>query len=373
MVALAEIDPCLPLATAPVVRAEGVNFSYGEGEARYQVLFDNGLEIAPGQLVVMTGPSGSGKTTLLTLIGALRSLQEGRIELLGNELSALPPRELVKVRRDIGFIFQLHNLFEALTAYENVKMALQLAEECSAAVMRERGVAMLERLGLGHRINYKPHSLSGGQRQRVAIARALAGRPKLVLADEPTAALDKDATHNVVRLFKDMTIEHGTAILMVTHDHRIIELADRLVHMVDGRIVSDIVLNDALRICEFLKGVEAFKNLTPIELTNVAERMMRRQFMPGEAIIREGDVGEELFLISDGEVEVERSGQEVARLGPGDFFGELALMSGNPRNATVVASRPVDTYILGKDDFRSAIEASESFREQLRRVYFQRH
>ena len=170
-----------------------------------------------------------------------------------------------------------------------------------------------------------------------------------------------------------MTIEHGTAILMVTHDHRIIELADRLVHMVDGRIVSDIVLNDALRICEFLKGVEAFKNLTPIELTNVAERMMRRQYMPGEVIIREGEIGEELFLISEGEVEVERAGHEVARLGAGDFFGELALMSGNPRNATVTASRPVDTYILGKDDFRSAIEASESFREQLRRVYFQRH
>jgi putative ABC transport system ATP-binding protein len=374
MVALAEIDPYLPLETAaPIVRAEGVNFSYGEGDSRNQVLFENGLEVAPGQLVVMTGPSGSGKTTLLTLIGALRSLQEGRIELLGNELSALPARELVRVRRDIGFIFQLHNLFEALTAYENVKMALQLAEDCSAAVMRERGVAMLERLGLGHRINYKPHSLSGGQRQRVAIARALAGRPKLVLADEPTAALDKDATHNVVRLFKDMTVDHGTAILMVTHDHRIIELADRLVHMVDGRIVSDIVLNDALRICEFLKGVEAFKNLTPIELTNVAERMMRRQFMPGEVIIHEGDVGEELFLISEGEVEVERAGHEVARLGPGDFFGELALMSGNPRNATVIASRPVDTYILGKDDFRSAIEASQSFREQLRRVYFQRH
>jgi putative ABC transport system ATP-binding protein len=374
MVALADIDLGLPLATtAPIVRAEGVSFSYGEGDSRNQVLFDNGLEIAPGQLVVMTGPSGSGKTTLLTLIGALRSLQEGRIELLGNELSALPPRELVRVRRDIGFIFQLHNLFEALTAYENVKMALQLADDCSTAVMRERGIAMLERLGLGHRINYKPHSLSGGQRQRVAIARALAGRPKLVLADEPTAALDKDATHNVVRLFKDMTVEHGTAILMVTHDHRIIELADRLVHMVDGRIVSDIALNDALRICEFLKGVEAFKNLTPIELTNVAERMTRRQFMPGEVVIHEGDIGEELFLISEGEVEVERAGHEVARLGPGDFFGELALMSGNPRNATVIASRPVDTYILGKDDFRSAIEASESFREQLRRVYFQRH
>jgi putative ABC transport system ATP-binding protein len=371
----APTDPCFPLATeAPVVRAEGVNFSYGEGESRFQVLFDNRIAIEPGQLVVMTGPSGSGKTTLLTLIGGLRSLQEGRIEVLGKDLSGLGSRELVRVRRDIGFIFQLHNLFESLTAYENVKMAVQLGgERSAAAAIRERVVGMLQRLGLGHRIDHKPHSLSGGQRQRVAIARALANRPKLVLADEPTAALDKDATHNVVSLFKEMTVEHGTAILMVTHDHRIIELADRLVHMVDGRIVSDIVLNDALRICEFLKGVEAFKNLTPHELTNVAERMTRRQFMPGEIIIREGEVGEELFLISEGEVEVDREGREVARLGPGDFFGELALMSGNPRNANVIATRPVDTYVLGKDDFESAIQASTSFREQLRRVYFARH
>ena len=374
MDAIAPTDPRYPLAAeTPVVRADGVNFAYGEGESRVQVLFDNRIAIAPGQLVVMTGPSGSGKTTLLTLIGGLRSLQEGRIEVLGRDLAGLGAGELVRVRRDLGFIFQMHNLFESLTAYENVKMAVQLNGAGSTADMRERAVGMLQRLGLGHRIDHKPHSLSGGQRQRVAIARALASRPKLVLADEPTAALDKDATHNVVSLFKEMTVEHNTAILMVTHDHRIIELADRLVHMVDGRIVSDIVLNDALRICEFLKGVEAFKNLTPHELTNVAERMTRRQYMPGEIIIREGEVGEELFLISEGEVEVDREGREVARLGPGDFFGELALMSGNPRNANVIATRPVDTYVLGKSDFDSAIQASASFREQLRRVYFARH
>jgi putative ABC transport system ATP-binding protein len=370
----AEANPWAELEwTAPVVRAESVDFFYGEGEARFQVLFDNRLDISPGQLVVMTGPSGSGKTTMLTLIGALRSLQQGRIEILGQNLASLAPRELVRVRRGIGFIFQLHNLFDSLTAYENVKLALQLDGVRSAAEMRARGVEMLDRLGLGHRLDHKPHSLSGGQRQRVAIARALVNRPKLVLADEPTAALDKDATRNVVRLFKDMTEENGTAILMVTHDHRIIELADRLVHMVDGRIVSDIVLNDALRICEFLKGVEAFKNLTPNELTHVAEHMLRRQFMPGEVIIREGDIGEELFLISDGEVQVEREGHAVARLGSGDFFGELALLSGERRNATVVAAKPVDTYVLGKPDFDAAIEASQSFREQLRRVYFQRH
>ena len=374
MVALESFDTNLRFADEPpVARAEGLNFYYGEGEARFQVLFDIGLEVLPGQLVVMTGPSGSGKTTLLTLIGALRSLDEGRMEVLGQDLSRLDAAGLVRVRRDIGFIFQMHNLFEALSAYENVKMALQLGGGRSAAEMRERGVGMLERLGLGARINHKPRSLSGGQRQRVAIARALANRPRLVLADEPTAALDQDSTRNVVRLFKELTVEDGTAILMVTHDHRIIELADRLVHMVDGRIVSDVMLNDALRICEFLKGVEAFKNLTPNELTQVAERMTRRHYLPDEVVIREGDIGHELFLISDGEVKVERGGSEVARLGAGDFFGELALLSGDPRNATVVASRPLEAYVLGEQDFHAAISASDSFRDQLRRVYFLRH
>jgi putative ABC transport system ATP-binding protein len=239
--------------------------------------------------------------------------------------------------------------------------------------MRQRGVAILDRLGLGARIDHLPRTLSGGQRQRVAIARALANRPKLVLADEPTAALDPDSTRNVVRLFKELTVEDDTAILMVTHDHRIIELADRLVHMVDGRIASDVMLNDALRICEFLKGVDAFKALTPNELTHVAERVTKRHYMSDELVVREGDVGHELFLISDGEVKVERGGHEVARLGTGDFFGELALMSGDPRNATVVATRPLEAYVLGEEDFRAAIEASVSFREQLRRVYFLRH
>ena len=361
------------LAPGPVVRVDGLNFAYGEGDAQNQVLFDIRLAVAPGQLVVMTGPSGSGKTTLLTLIGALRTMQEGRIDVLGHDISGLAPSGLVRMRRDIGFIFQMHNLFDSLTAYENVKMALQLAGGGPAAEMRTRGVAMLESLGLGARMDYKPRSLSGGQRQRVAIARALANRPKLVLADEPTAALDPDSTRNVVRLFKELTVEDGTAIVMVTHDHRIIEMADRLVHMVDGRIVSDIILNDALRICEFLKEVEGFKNLTPVELTHVAEHMTKRHYLPGEIVIREGDTGHELFLVSEGAVTVERAGGEVARLGPGDFFGELALMTGAPRNATVIATDPLEVYVLGETEFNSAIGSSASFREQLRRVYFVRH
>ena len=160
---------------------------------------------------------------------------------------------------------------------------------------------------------------------------------------------------------------------MVTHDHRIIDCADRLVHMVDGRIMSDVVLHDALRICEFLRPIELFKTLTPRQLTDVAEKMSKRHYAVGETIIHEGDPGEEFFLVSDGEVEVIRADHEVARLGPGNFFGEVALISGEPRNATVVAESEVDAYLLGKSDFEAALAASQSFRDQLYRVYFMRH
>jgi putative ABC transport system ATP-binding protein len=359
-------------ASIPVIRAENIDFHYGSGDSRNQVLYDISIEIPPAQLVVMTGPSGSGKTTLLTLIGGLRTMQEGRLEILGKDVSRIEPSDLVRVRREIGFIFQMHNLFDSLTAIENVGMALQLGP-LSPADRLARAREILEQLGLGQRTQYKPRALSGGQRQRVAIARALANQPPLVLADEPTAALDMHATRNVVGRLKDMTVDKGSAILMVTHDHRIIELADRLIHMVDGRIVSDVVLSDALRICEFLKGVETFKSLTLAELTNIAEKVTRRHYEPGDVVIREGDIGDELFLISEGEVEVEREGHEVARLRPSEFFGELALISGEPRNATVVATTPLDTYVLGKAEFRAAVEQSASFREQLRRVYFLRH
>jgi putative ABC transport system ATP-binding protein len=359
-------------ALPPTVSVERLDHHYGEGAARNQVLFDNCITIPPGQLVVMTGPSGAGKTTLLTLIGALRSLQEGRIEVLGRDLSRLAARDLVAVRREIGFIFQMHNLFDALTAFENVKMAMQLGHD-SREAGRGHCIELLEQLGLGHRIDYKPRLLSGGERQRVAIARALVNRPRLVLADEPTAALDKDATRIVINLLKQSTVEYDAAVIMVTHDFRVIECADRLVHMVDGRIVSDVVLHDALRICEFLRAVDLFQALTPVQLTAVAEKMTKRHFAPGETIIREGESGEEFFLISDGEVDVVRADHEVASLGRGEFFGEVALISGEPRNATVVASEPLDTFVLGKSDFQAAVVSSPSFREQLYRVYFVRH
>jgi putative ABC transport system ATP-binding protein len=365
-------------STAPVVRVDRVNYFFGEDDSRNQVLFHNCLEIGAGQLTVMTGPSGSGKTTLLTLIGALRSLQDGEIEVFARSLAGRSKAELVETRRHIGFIFQMHNLFDALSAYENVKMAMQLGG-CPSAAMRERGTAVLERLGLGHRIDYHPRALSGGQRQRVAIARALVNRPKLILADEPTAALDKDSSRIVVQFLKELAVEDGSTIIMVTHDNRILDVADRIVNMVDGRIVSDVMLSDAVIVCEFLKTVELFKNLSPADLTHVAERMTKRHYAAGEFIIHEGEVGEEFFLLVEGRVAVTRlaldgSGRttELATLGRGDFFGEAALITGGRRNATVRAIDEIDTYVLDMENFRVAIDRSASFKDQLVRAYFQR-
>jgi len=364
-----------PPGAAPVVRVSEVNHYFGEGDSRNQVLFDNSIEIPAGQVVMMSGPSGSGKTTLLTLIGALRSVQEGRVELLGGDVTGLTEKELVFVRRDVGFIFQLHNLFHALSAYENVQMAMQLGR-IPGAEMRARGTAILARLGLGDRVDYKPKALSGGQRQRVAVARALVNRPKIVLADEPTAALDLEASNVVVDLLKELAREDGSSILMVTHDNRILDAADRIVNMVDGRIVSDVVVNRALQVCAFLRDVDAFRHLSPTQLTEVAEKMKGRAYEAGQDIIRQGDKGDEFFLIADGTVDVTvrrgKSVRRVATLGKGEFFGEAALISGGDRNATVTTMRETSVYVLGKEDFTAALEHSATFKDQLLNIYFQR-
>ena len=372
------MSAALPVFDTPrAVRVEQVNHHYGEGVSRNQVLFDNYLEVEGGQLVIMTGPSGSGKTTLISLIGALRSVQEGTIQILGRDLTGLPRQELVSMRRNLGFIFQAHNLFDSLTAYENIKMALQLGD-CAAGEMRQRGTHMLERLGLGHRVDYKPRSLSGGQRQRVAVARALVNRPKLVLADEPTASLDKESSATVVNLLKELTVNEGCTVIMVTHDNRILELADRIVNMIDGKIISNVALRTTLVVCEFLKSVEPFKQLTPSEIANIADRMQSRKYKGGDVVIRQGDQGEEFYLIGRGgaAVSTQIAGEgerQVATLAPGDVFGEMALLTDEPRNATVQALDGLEVFCLSKQDFRDALEGSIGFKDQIRQIYFDRY
>jgi putative ABC transport system ATP-binding protein len=222
---------------APIM-VEGLNHSYGKGELKKQILFDVSVEIRPGEIVIVTGPSGSGKTTMLTLVGALRSAQEGSVRVLGEELLHAKPGTLEKVRRQIGFIFQQHNLLGALSAVQNVELGIRASGKYPRSEHRQRAMNMLNEVGLGERLHYKPDELSGGQRQRVAIARALASEPAMVLADEPTASLDKQSGRDVVDRMKTLAKEHGTTILLVTHDNRILDIADRIVHLEDGCLTT---------------------------------------------------------------------------------------------------------------------------------------
>ena len=222
-----------------VISVSNLNHYFGKGALQKQVLFDINLEIKAGEIVIMTGPSGSGKTTLLSLMGGLRSAQNGSLKILGQEMSGAKKAQLTKLRRQIGYIFQAHNLMSFLTAKENVRMSLELHEHHLNGDINAKATAMLEHVGLGERVNYYPENLSGGQKQRVAIARALVSHPKIVLADEPTASLDKQSGRDVVELMQMLAKEQNCTILLVTHDNRILDIADRIIYMEDGQLKSD--------------------------------------------------------------------------------------------------------------------------------------
>jgi putative ABC transport system ATP-binding protein len=223
----------------PIVKITHLHHFFGQGALRKQILFDVHLEIYPGEIVLMTGPSGSGKTTLLTLIGGLRSVQEGSLQVMGQELSGASTFEMVQVRRQMGYIFQSHNLLRSLTVRQNVQMMMELHEEIPPEKDSTQIETILATVGLGEQLDYYPQGLSGGQKQRVAIARALVARPSLVLADEPTAALDSKSGRDVVELMQQLAKEQSCTILMVTHDNRVLDIADRIVHMEDGCLASD--------------------------------------------------------------------------------------------------------------------------------------
>jgi putative ABC transport system ATP-binding protein len=406
-----------------------VSHHFGAGDTRTQVLFHNTLEVMPGELVIMSGPSGSGKTTLLTLVGGLRTLQEGQIEIWDGDrgdyrtLLGTPEPELVHVRRLIGFIFQRHNLFDSLTATQNVRMAQRLKSapgDPDAGARDLLQYLMLGTLDIGGkpqkvRFDYKPAQLSGGQRQRVAVARALVNRPKLVLADEPTAALDANSGLAVVTLLQNLArtrpddevgalvragedageagrladwqvpllralaAETGTTSLIVTHDARIMNLADRIVHMERGRIESNVVVAERLFVRNGLRQSAAFAAILPEEQQKIADELLVgvhpdlavrpdqlaahpgrvEVYEPGQDILRVGDPVDEhskFYLIRRGTVEVWRAPEgeplrKVAELGPGRYFGEVALLMDQPRNATVRAATRVEVYAVDRATF----------------------
>lgn len=223
------------MTSAPISIA-GLNHAFGRGDLRRQILFEVTTDIPAGEIVIVTGPSGSGKTTLLTLVGALRATQEGSLRVLGEELRGARPGALESVRRRIGFIFQQHNLVAALTALQNVELGLRIAGGARWRSSARVAGKMLEAVGLGGHLHVRPERMSGGQRQRVAIARALVGEPAILLADEPTASLDRQSGRDVVERMQALARELGTTIILVTHDNRILDVADRILHIEDGRL-----------------------------------------------------------------------------------------------------------------------------------------
>ena len=226
---LQDFDP-----VPPAVSIDTLSHSFGQGSMRRQVLENISLRINPGEVVLLTGPSGCGKTTLLTLIGALRTVQQGSVNVLGQRLDGAGRRSRQQVRRRIGMIFQGHNLLRCLTAEQNVQMGADLLPGLSYRARRDEARRWLRAVGLEDHLPKMPQDLSGGQKQRVAIARALAAHPRLLLADEPTAALDSRTGREVVELLQNLAREQSCAVLMVTHDPRILDVADRVLQMEDG-------------------------------------------------------------------------------------------------------------------------------------------
>jgi len=295
------------------ISLQDVSYLYGRGALRKQILFDISTDVKAGEIVILTGPSGSGKTTLLTLMGALRSAQEGSVKVLGQELRKASRRKQMKVRRQIGFIFQSHNLLDCLTISQNVQMAMQLAG-IRGRDAQDRIIRVLQRVGLGDHLDKYPGQLSGGQKQRAGIARALVNRPRVVLADEPTASLDKQSGRDVVELIQDLAREDGTAVVLVTHDNRILDVADRILHLEDGHIKS---LTEAVS-----EGTSRMLNLLEKHDPNSANYLATFAFALARVAYADNEITE------SERVEMRRILQEVANLEPAEveFVMELAMM-----------------------------------------------
>lgn len=223
-------------SAAPVLSVSGLTHTFGEGSLARRVLHDVQVQFGGGEVAIIMGPSGSGKTTFLSLVGALRVPQAGSIKVVNRELTGASNADLSAWRREIGFIFQAHNLIASLSACQNVQLPLSFDRAETSETSREKALEILRLVGLKDHADKPPGRLSGGQRQRVAIARALVRKPKLILADEPTASLDKNTGREVADLLQKLALQFGCTILVVTHDHRILDIADRVILLEDGRM-----------------------------------------------------------------------------------------------------------------------------------------
>lgn len=231
--------PAKATVASPLLEARNITKTIGTGAGELRILKGISMDLRPGELTLLMGPSGSGKTTLLSILGCILTATSGTLDLAGNQVVGLSAEGLADIRRQhVGFVFQSYNLFPTLTALENVLVALDVRDARSQDPA-ETAAEALRSVGLAHRINTYPSKLSGGEKQRVAIARSLAGRPSVILADEPTAALDSENGKAVMELLAEVARDTSRAVLAVTHDHRTLGYADRIIQIEDGLIVSD--------------------------------------------------------------------------------------------------------------------------------------
>lgn len=228
--------PSSPTDPRPIISTQSLDMFFRNDSQNYHVLKQIDLDVVHGDVQLLMGPSGSGKTTLLSILGGILTPTSGQVTILGQNITQLSRTQLANFRRQhIGFVFQGFNLFPALTASENVTVAMKL-KGLKSHTWQKSAIALLEQVGLGDKVNAYPHDLSGGQKQRVAIARALVGNPAIIMADEPTAALDSHSGHTVISLLRNLAKEDTTTVLMVTHDPRIKDIADRIAYLEDGML-----------------------------------------------------------------------------------------------------------------------------------------
>ncbi len=344
-----------------IVKIRGLKHSYKDASVMKQVLHGIDIDVRPGQNVFLTGYSGSGKTTLISLVGCLRSVQEGSLKLFGAELHKASPRKLLEMRKRVGYVFQHFNLLDFMSIRQNVQQSLEIQPDYNAKTARAQAEEMLDAVGLGDRVNDYPADLSGGQKQRVAIARALVHRPKLLIADEPTAALDTSTGRDIIDLVQRLSKAQNSAAIIVTHNMRILDSADEILHMIDGRIGTAITEQISL----------VLPNLDDRHLAEIASKAVSREFQPGEQILKQGDPADAFFILVKGAVNVFRqetngSRSDLAHFHKrGTYFGEMGLLTENGRrNASIEVrgDQPVRVLEIKAADFSEMISRSRATR-----------
>jgi ABC-type lipoprotein export system ATPase subunit len=336
--------------------------TYHSPAGDFPALKDVDLQVDAGEFVAVIGKSGSGKSTLVNMITGIDRPTSGEVLVGDTSVGTLSEGKLAQWRgRHIGVIFQFFQLLPTLTVVENVMLPMDFCHMYSMRERRERAMHLLAQVGVAEHADKLPSAVSGGQQQRVAIARALANDPPILAADEPTGNLDSKTAESVFRLFEDL-VERGKTILMVTHDRDLAKRATRTLMLSDGEIIEEYV-------------ARTFPAVTERQLIQATRNLERESYLPGSIIVREGMSPDRFYIITKGQIEVlvEASDGErlvVARMGRGQYFGEIELLRGGTNIATIRAAPEtgVEVAALNRETFQELLATSATAREALGRV-----